>query len=111
MPKRAEPEPDWELLHLAHGKQICPVQDTWDAVLQVLKAEVPRPAFETWLSEASGVAYVEGKSVVGTPKSFTSEMLEHRLHPVIERAVRDVTGEVLAIEYAAEARDGETCPV
>ena len=70
-----------------------------------------RPAFETWLSESRGVAYVEGTFVVGTPNRFTAEMLDHRLHPVVERAVRDVVGDEPEILYAVEAQAGEGCPI
>ena len=103
--------PDWHLLHLAHVEQVAPAQQTWVSALERLRAEVSRPAFETWLSESRGVAYVEGRFVVGTANRFAAEMLGHRLHPLVERAVRDVTGEVLVIEYAVEAQGNEECPV
>ena len=106
-----DPEPDWELLHLAHLDQVAPAQDVWASVLEALRSQVSRPAFETWLSESKGAAYIEDRFVVGTPDRFISEMLEHRLHPVIERAVRDVTGEVLHIRFVVEAQGSETCPV
>ena len=103
--------PDWHLLHLAHVEQVAPAQQTWVSALERLRAEVSRPAFETWLSESRGVAYVEGRFLVGTANRFAAEMLGHRLHPLVERAVRDVTGEVLVIEYAVEAQGNEECPV
>ena len=103
--------PDWHLLHLAHVEQVAPAQQTWVSALERLRAEVSRPAFETWLSESRGVAYVEGRFVVGTANRFAAEMLEHRLHPVIERVVRYVTDSDLSIEYAVQAQDDETCPV
>ena len=106
-----DPEPDWELLHLAHLDQVAPAQDVWASVLEALRSQVSRPAFETWLAESKGTAYIEDRFVIGTPDRFISEMLEHRLHPVIERAVRDVTGEVLHIRFVVEAQGSETCPV
>ena len=111
-PPPPEPEtPDWELLHLAHGKQVAPAQQVWASALENLRPQVSRPAFETWLAESRGEAYIEGKFVVATPNRFIAEMLGHRLHPLVERAVRDVTGEVLSIEYAVETQSDETCPV
>ena len=106
----AEPAPDWELLHLAHVEQVSPAAEVWDSVLEMLRAEVPRPAFETWLAESSGWAYADGMFVVGTPNSFVVEMLRNRMHPPIERAVRDVTGAELAIDYAVAPRGDEACP-
>ena len=104
-------QPDWELLHMAHITQESPAQDVWAQALEVLRSQVPRPAVETWLSESCGLAHTEGQFIVGTPNRFTAEMLGHRLHPVIERAIRDVVGAELEIQYAVEAQAGESCPV
>ena len=106
------PEPsDWKLLHMAHREQVAPALDFWSSVLDVMREQVSRPASETWLSESRRAAYVEGIFVVGTSSRFVAEMLQTRMHPVIERAVRDITGTVLTIEYAVEANEDEECPV
>ena len=104
-PAEPSPPPDWNLLHLAHGEQMFSAQKIWDTVLERLRSQVSKPAFETWLSEASGAAYAEGKFVVGSANSFASEMLKNRMHPQIERAVREVAGVELEIQYAVVASD------
>ena len=104
-------ELDWEVLHLAHQEQASPASGVWAKVLESLRTQVARPAFETWLSESRGVAYVGGTFVVGTPNRFAVEMLEQRLHPVIERAVRDAVGEQPEILYTVDAQVGEGCPI
>ena len=104
--------PDWELLHLAHGKQMSSAQEIWGAVSERLRGQVSRPAFETWVAEASGAAYAEGRFVVGSANSFASEMLKNRMHPQIEKAVREVAGVELEIEYAVVAPDNRReCPL
>ena len=111
-PAEPSPPPDWNLLHLAHGEQMFSAQKIWDTVLERLRSQVSKPAFETWLSEASGAAYAEGKFVVGTANSFTAEMLRNRLQSFIERAVREVAGVELQIEYAVVASDDRReCPL
>ena len=111
-PAEPSPPPDWNLLHLAHGEQVSSAQEIWDAVLELLRSQVSKPAFETWLSEASGAAYSEGKFVVGSANSFASEMLKNRMHPQIERAVREVAGVELEIQYAVVAlEDRRECPL
>ena len=81
-------------------------------MLELLRSQVSKPAFETWLSEASGAAYIEGKFVVGSANSFASEMLKNRMHPQIERAVREVAGVELEIQYAVVAlEDRRECPI
>ena len=111
-PAELSPPPDWELLHLAHGEQVSSAQKIWDAVSERLRGQVSRPAFETWVAEASGAAYAEGKFVVGSANTFASEMLRNRMHPLIVKAVREVAGVELEIEYAVvAANDRRECPL
>ena len=102
--------PDWELLHLAHVEQVSPAEKVWASVLDILRSQVPRPAFETWLAESEGWAYAGGRFVVGAPDGFVAEMLRNRMHAPIERALRDVTGGDLSIDYAVAPRGDEPCP-
>ena len=111
-PAEPLPPPDWNTLHLSHVEQDSPAQKVWDSVLERLRGQVSRPAFETWLSASSGTAYADGQFVVGTANSFTSEMLKNRMHPLIERAVRDVVGVDLTIQYAIAPLEGRgDCPI
>ena len=111
-PAEPLPPPDWAVLHLAHVEQVAPAQEVWDSVLDVLRGQVSSTAYETWLSSSSGAAYAEGQFVVSTANSFTSEMLRNRMHPLIERAVRDVVGVELTIQYAVAPMEGRgECPI
>ena len=103
--------PDWERLHLAHGEQISSAHQTWDAALALLRRKVARPAFETWLSDTRGYAHVEGLFVVGAANSFATEMMKNRLHPVIEKALEDVWGTAISVEYVAQPDDDGSCPI
>ena len=71
----------------------------WDAALGELQLQVARPAFETWLRDTDGVAHRDGEFVVGTANAFVSEMLEHRMYPLIERAIAHVIGEPTAVRF------------
>ena len=80
--------------------------------MERLRNQVSKPAFETWLSEASGAAYAEGRFVIGSANSFASEMVKNRMHPLIVRAVREVVGVELEMEYAVVASDDrKECPI
>ncbi len=78
----------------------------WDAALGELQLQVARPAFETWLKDTDGVAHVDGEFVVGTANAFVSEMLEHRMYPLIERAIEHVVGEPTAVCFRVNSRSG-----
>ena len=111
-PSEPLPPPDWAVLHLSHVEQDSPAQEVWNSVLDMLRGQVSRTAFETWLSASSGAAYADGQFVVGTANSFTSEMLRNRMHPLIEKAVRDVVGVDLGIQYVVAPLEGRgECPI
>ena len=111
-PSEPLPPPDWVVLHLSHVEQDSPAQEVWDSVLDMLRGQVSRPAFETWLSASSGAAYADGQFVVGTANSFTSEMLRNRMDSLIESAVKGVTGVKLKIQYAVAPLEGRgECPI
>ena len=71
----------------------------WDAALGELQLQVARPAFETWLRDTEGVAHRDGEFVVGTANAFIAEMLEHRMYPLIERAIEHVIGETTSVRF------------
>lgn len=71
----------------------------WDAALGELQLQVARPAYETWLKDTDGVAHGDGEFVVGTANAFVSEMLEHRMYPLIERAIEHVIGEPTSVRF------------
>ena len=111
-PAEPLPPPDWAVLHLSHVEQDSPPQEVWDAVLGVLRGQVSSTAYETWLSSSSGSAYADGQFVVGSANSFASEMLRNRMHPLIESAVKGVTGVKLRIHYAVAPVEGRgECPI
>ena len=78
----------------------------WDAALGELQLQVARPAFETWLRDTDGVAHRDGEFVVGTANAFVSEMLEHRMYPLIERAIEHVIGEPTSVRFEVVTQPG-----
>ena len=78
----------------------------WDAALGELQLQVARAAFETWLRDTDGVAHKDGEFVVGTANAFVSEMLEHRMYPLIERAIEHVIGEPTSVRFQVVAQAG-----
>ena len=87
----------------SRSQQPCQI---WDAALGELQLQVARPAFETWFRRTDGVAYSNGEFVVGTENAFVSEMLEHRMYPLIERAVEHVIGEPTSVRFQVITQTG-----
>ena len=78
-------------------------QEIWRTALEGLSGQVARPAFETWLSDTVGVSHEAGGFVVGTANQFVSEMLQHRMYPLIERAVEYVVDESVKVDFLVVA--------
>lgn len=72
--------------------------------------EIPRPNFETWLKDTTGVRYQDDTLVVGTRSPFAAEMLRQRLSSTITRALErvarkptDVSFEVIPVAPSGAA--------
>ena len=108
-------ESDWKILHTAHvveSRTKHPAQ-VWDAALGELQQQVARPAFETWLRDTGGVGITNAEFYVGTANSFVSEMLEHRMYPLIERAVEKILDAPIAVRFVVVSMnaDQSDCPL
>ncbi len=109
-------KPDWRLLHTGHIPNAVSARHPkkiWDVALGELQLQVARPAFETWLRDTDGVGITDGEFYVGTANDFVAEMLEHRMYPLIERAVEHIAGELLAVRFVVVPTniDHTKCPL
>ena len=106
---------DWTLLHEFHSgaPSANEARRVWDEALVELQLQVARPAFETWLADTSGEGITDAEFVVGTSNQFVSEMLEHRMFPLIERAVEKVCGEPRSLRFIVvpDSVDHADCPL
>ena len=75
-------------------------RDIWTEALGHLRQQVARPAYETWLADTIGVSRGDGEFVVGTANAFVSEMLEHRMYPLIERAITEVIADPTTVQFS-----------
>ena len=83
----------------------------WADVLDVLREQVTRPSFDTWLQDTEGIALnnVEGLTV-SAPDTFRADMLRKRLGRHIEDAVADVRpGDAVAVHPRRWESPGRQC--
>ena len=80
-------------------------RDAWRAVLGELQLQMPRPAFETWLSQTEGVSYDDHQFVVEAPTPFAVAWLERRMYQAIQRTVEKVVRRPLEVQF--QVRGGE----
>lgn len=75
-----------------------PADELWPRVLEILKASMTRATFETWLQKTTAQE-VDGRLIVLTPSSFGQDWLENRLRETIERAIIQVAGKPVPVEF------------
>ncbi len=71
----------------------------WEAALGQLELQVTRPNFDTWLRGTIGLRIDEGQFVVGVPSDFAVEWLRSRMNVVIGRAVSQLLGDPVSVQF------------
>jgi hypothetical protein len=91
------PLPDWLA---ARCRPPEPHQKLWRETLALVRLQMTRAAFETWLSRSRALEQTGDTLTVGVPDRYALEMLEQRLAPIVLRSLHDVPGgEQLRLEY------------
>jgi chromosomal replication initiator protein len=80
----------------------------WESCLSYLSERVNERSFNTWLKPTRLLA-IEGKRLLlAVPNKFVADWLEQHYLPVINEAVESITGEELALSFAASGEDFPT---
>ena len=83
----------------------------WSRVLEDLRPQLPRPAFDTWLKPTAGVAFRGDQFIVAAPTVFAVEWLERRMFRALQNALERAAGRGLQLQLQTlEAHDGEDPP-
>ncbi len=70
----------------------------WQAALGELQVQLSRPAYETWLRQATAVSVDDKRFVLRAQSTFTAEWLDQRLRPQIEQSLRRIVGHAIELE-------------
>ncbi|MCL4302962.1 MAG: hypothetical protein KJ077_45155 [Anaerolineae bacterium] len=80
----------------------------WSDVLKILQPQMTKATFETWLKNTTAQEE-DGRLIVSTASSFGQDWLDNRLRETIERAVAQVAGRAMPIEFRV-AENGDYQP-
>jgi len=73
----------------------------WHQALGLMQLEMTRSTFNAWLRDSRLVQLEDGRCVVEVRSEYGREWLEHRLRPVVERALERVVGRPVAVEFVS----------
>jgi hypothetical protein len=83
------------------------VEGVWREVLGELQLEMTRTAFDTWLRDSRLVEFADGRCIVEVRNGYARDWLQHRLLPVVERALESVVGRAVAVEFVSSPKEVE----
>ncbi len=63
----------------------------WQATLGELEILLSKPNFSTWFKETFIISFEHEKVIVGVPNAFTKTWLEKKYHPLVIKALRNVS--------------------
>ena len=87
------------------GRSVLPRNDErlWTSVLEAVRGRVKREQFETWFKRTALRSISGGEAVVAVPNAFFREWLGRFYRAEIENALRELTGEALALQVVVDA--------
>ncbi len=83
-------------------------QQLWQASLGELEILLSKPNFNTWFKETFIVSHENNRIIVAVPNAFTKNWLEKKYHPMILKALRNISAEpikevIYKVETARQA--------
>ena len=73
----------------------------WSAVAGDLQMQVSRPTFDTWLKGVYGSDLTGDQLTIMAPNTFVAEMIDRRMHDLVEEAVERVAKRPLQVRISA----------
>src|SRR5690554_2508091 len=71
----------------------------WDQTLNIMKQELTKPSFDTWLKDTKATAFSKDCLVVASPNEFARDWVEARYKEALEGALQQVVGHKWEISF------------
>src|SRR5262245_60938634 len=87
------------------GRSVLPRHDErlWTSVLEAVRGRMKREQFETWFKRTALRSVSGGEAIVAVPNAFFREWLGRFYRGEIESALRELTGESVALQLVVDA--------
>ena len=74
-------------------------EQAWQATLGQLQMEMPRAAFDTWVSKAEFIAYEDGSFIIGVQNSYACDWLHSRLNSTVTRLLTGIMNRTVEVRF------------
>ena len=78
----------------------------WDSVLELLRGEMPRAMFTSWVEDTHPRGLVDGVLQVGARNGDARDWLESRLRSTVERALVGILSQSVTVEFVSAETGG-----
>jgi len=82
----------------------------WQAVLAEIRQELNRNAYENFFRHTALQAVDDEQAIVSAPNAFTATTLQSRYSSPVERAIHNLTGQRLRVEFVVRPGTGSERP-
>jgi chromosomal replication initiator protein len=78
----------------------------WEKTLGLLRQELPKPSFDTWLKGTKACSFSDGRLTVEVPNEFARDWVEARYKEDLQRALQQVVGDNWEILFVIPQAEG-----
>lgn len=71
----------------------------WESVLGRVELSIPKPSYDTWLQNTTGIVLTTDELVVETPNAFAAQYLEDRMLDMLEQELSSLSGSQIKIKF------------
>ncbi|SFI70778.1 chromosomal replication initiator protein DnaA [Thermoflavimicrobium dichotomicum] len=77
------------------------IQELWARALEVLKEQISKPSFETWLKATEATDFRDNTLTITTPNEFARDWLESRYANMIRSTLQTMTGTNMEVKFVS----------
>src|SRR3989338_4755170 len=81
------------------------IKKLWEGALLEIELSVSKANFTTWFKDTSIARIEEGIVFLSVPNTFVKDWLQNKYHKFILRSLRNLAGEIRALEYTVTKDD------
>jgi chromosomal replication initiator protein len=71
----------------------------WHAALGQLQMEMPKAAFDTWVSNTEFISYEDGSFIIGVQNAYARDWLESRLSSTVRRTLTGMMNRTVEVNF------------
>ncbi|MEI6308657.1 MAG: chromosomal replication initiator protein DnaA [bacterium] len=86
-------------------------EQLWEETRQVLRREMSRPSYDTWLKNTKPLSLEDNVLLLGVPSDFARDWLQTRLYASIQQALHSVRSEEIEVEFRVVSMEPAELPL